>query len=669
MAPPHQMPGRSPGSRLTRPDVTRMNKEEFSNNNNPTQWIQKAQLENAISEEAANSQAIKEKAHQQQRQIHLLGNQVSEYEGIIHDGESRADANETKAKELRTSLTRERRLAQTNENYTQQVEKRCDELEMMNSNLRRSAAEREKIWKRQLSQTEKRVHDLEEALSTSSSSLQTYRQQVLKTVDDWTLLKDALRERNELEDPQNERLGRLMESVLQVINGSETLCQSVMDHLRVRRNGKSVGQPRRPERLSTALGDVKMSDSFDSSGPNHASTMPRLMSICSIISDSPRDGDIKMENSATDSVMSDSTDTDPMMLEDDDQDTKMTGDWTGMDFPCSLPPSVYSASSNSLDSDSEPRFPSRPGSIRFPSRKRARYIESSDELGSSETEDDGLESKRIKVFPRPLRQPREGTRNSKEVEQAKSSPVTPTQPGTPFTSLGIGLRFVEPVTAYAVSPKLAKLPPLPPSQSHGTQTEEPSAVEKTVAVSVHSDDPPRKSTQTQTSTLKFASRGVQMGESLAEYIETQKQAWSPDKPQKRRTQALSIDEGATSLMPGTWPRHTTPGWGDHPSTTMMANQRPALANRQQRVRQAVTRWVLRMLQEHPRDVILGMVSLVTLLYLWHSHRVHREWMAVNQIPRSVMAELRHRRIGELRWMESMQYGLAQWFDVDRVSLG
>ncbi|KAJ5811648.1 hypothetical protein N7474_007949 [Penicillium riverlandense] len=130
------------------------------------QWIQKMQLENAISEKAANSQAIRDKAHQQQRQNYLLGNHVSEYEGIIHEGEKRADANKPKAKELRTSLT----LAQTNDNYTQQVEKGCDELEKMNSDLRRASEELEKTWKRQSGQTEKMVHSLEEALPISSSA-------------------------------------------------------------------------------------------------------------------------------------------------------------------------------------------------------------------------------------------------------------------------------------------------------------------------------------------------------------------------------------------------------------------------------------------------------------------------------------------------------------------
>ncbi|KAJ5619157.1 hypothetical protein N7510_003141 [Penicillium lagena] len=640
------MPARSPGSRLPRADVPRTNKE--TNKNNLAQWIQKAQLEKQISEEVANTQAIKERAQQQQRQIYLLGNQVSEYEGIIHGGETRADVNAAKAKELRKSLTRERKLAQTNEDYTQQVEKRCDELQMINSNLRRSAAEREKTWKRQLAQTEKRVHDLEEALSTSSSGLQTYRQHVLKHVEGWTLLKDALRERNELEHPEKERLGRLMENVLQVISGSETLCQSVMEQLRVRRNGKSGGQPRRPERLSTALEDVKMSGSFDSSDPNHESTMPKPMSICSVISDSPYDGDINMESSdpSTDFAMSDSTDTDSMVLD--------------------------SQSFNSWDSDSHPRFPSPPGSIRFPSRKRAGYICFPDSSSSSEPEDDRLKFKHIRMVPRSLRQAREGIPNSKEVERAKSSSVTPTQLGTTLASRSINLRVVDAVTVYTVSPTFPKLPlhpPLPPSLSYGTQTEEPPRLENHVAVSVHSDGLDRKSRQTQTNVPEFAPRGVQMGESLAGYIETKKQVVSRPKTQKRTTQAPSVDERVRSLMPCTWPQHTTPEPGDHPSTTMMGTQRHVLANQGKRVRLALTQWALRMVQKHRHDLILGMISLITLLYLWHGHRVHREWMMVNQIPRTVMAELRHRRVGEFRWMESIQYELAQWMDVDRVSLG
>src|SRR6202012_3538767 len=123
---------------------------------------------------------------------------------------------------------------------------------------------------------------------------------------------------------------------------------------------------------STALEDVKMSDSFNSSDPNHESTMPRPMGICSVISDSPHDGDINMESSdpSIDFAMSDSTDTDSMVQ--------------------------GSQSLNSWDSDSDPRFPSPPGSIRFTSRKRARYTCFSDNSSSSEPKYDCLKFKHIK---------------------------------------------------------------------------------------------------------------------------------------------------------------------------------------------------------------------------------------------------------------------------------
>jgi hypothetical protein len=124
------------------------------------------------------------------------------------------------------------------------------------------------------------------------------------------------------------------------------------------------------------------------------------------------------------------------------------------------------------------------------------------------------------------------------------------------------------------------------------------------------------------------------------------------------------------MMPGTWPGITTEPEENHPLTTAITvNPQPVLVDWPKRVRQAVCQWIQRLLQKHPREMVLGMVGLVALLCLWHRHRVHQEWMAVNEIPRSVISELRNRRNRELRWIESLQYGLAQWLEMDRVSLG
>lgn len=89
----------------------------------------------------------------------------------------------------------------------------------------------------------------------------------------------------------------------------------------------------------------------------------------------------------------------------------------------------------------------------------------------------------------------------------------------------------------------------------------------------------------------------------------------------------------------------------------------------QQVHHGVVTWLTRLLQMQPREMIYSVVGLAALLYLWHGHRVHRHWMLVNEIPRSVVEGLRNRPMSDSGMVESITFGLTTAFNVDRSTLG
>lgn len=88
----------------------------------------------------------------------------------------------------------------------------------------------------------------------------------------------------------------------------------------------------------------------------------------------------------------------------------------------------------------------------------------------------------------------------------------------------------------------------------------------------------------------------------------------------------------------------------------------------QRVWRELLDWFLQLLWRQPGTVIMS-VGLAALAWVWHCHRVQEDWMAANEIPYGIAAELRNARVSEIRWVESLVFNLNKWLDMDRSMLG
>lgn len=79
-------------------------------------------------------------------------------------------------------------------------------------------------------------------------------------------------------------------------------------------------------------------------------------------------------------------------------------------------------------------------------------------------------------------------------------------------------------------------------------------------------------------------------------------------------------------------------------------------------------------RKHPQGwwpVVLGSVALLTL-YSWYIVKSILEtsrWMRANDVPANVLMALQEKRLTEIQWVQTLDYRMAQWLDIDRVALG